>query len=93
MITPILTEKSLNQATHGKYTFSVNRSMTKYQIRKAVNDLFNVHTKSVATMNYKKLVKKNNKGKFVTTAGFKKAIVTLAAGETIAIFGGSKKDK
>lgn len=91
-IKPILTEKSLNLAKKGKYSFWVDPKLSKYQIKKLVGDIFAVHVKKVSTINYKKIVKKNmlRKG-FKITPAKKRTIVTLAAKEKIDIFGGGKE--
>lgn len=73
---PIVTEKSSEDITLGKYTFKVDKRANKVQIAKAVEELFNVKVLKVNTMNYK--------GKYVNYRGikgkrsdFKKAIVTI----------------
>lgn len=83
---PVLTEKSLQKAKEGYYTFFVEKGLTKFQIKKLVNDLFGVHTKSVKTINYKGGKKKNIRGKTVTIKAAKKALVTLKKDEKIDIF-------
>ena len=45
IIKPIITEKSSNGLTDGKYTFKVAKKATKVQIAKAVETLFNVKVK------------------------------------------------
>ncbi len=84
---PIVTEKSVALMERNKYTFVVDKRATKTQIKHAVEKIFNVKVKNVATMNMK--------GKLRTmgrTQGYrpdwKKAIVTLAEGSRIEILEG-----
>lgn len=92
-ILPILTEKSLMLARNGVYTFRVQKQYTKYQIKQMIADMFSVHPTDVATMNYKPTTRRTNRGKYVTTKAFKKALVSLKKGETIALFNPKKADK
>lgn len=85
-VTPILTEKSLNIAKEGKYTFVVNVGLNKLEIAKLVDSIYGVHVKSVKTLNYKAGVKRNVRGRKVNIKAFKKAIITLAKDEKIDAF-------
>lgn len=83
---PIITEKSMLLVEKlNKYTFSVDKRANKIQVKIAVEELFNVKVVKVNVIN--SLPKKKRVGQH---AGFKpavtKAIVTLAAGDTIEIF-------
>ena len=91
-IKPVLTEKSLNDAQNGKYTFWVPKGLTKKQIKKAVSELFGVHVVRVHTMNYKARVTTSLKKKKRIRAR-KKAIVSLQDKEKIEIFGEEKQNK
>ena len=86
IIRPIVTERSFAQMEQNKYTFEVAKKANKYQIRDAVEELFNVHVTSVNTMNVKP---KTKRVRYVAgkTRSWKKAIVTVAEGDTIEIFG------
>lgn len=92
-IKPILTEKSLNDAEVGKYTFWVPVNLTKYQIKKTISEIFAVNPTKVRTINYKKRSKKNIQGKIVNIKARKKAIVTLVGKEKIELFGSTGKSK
>ena len=92
MATPILTEKSLNAAKEGKYTFVVDVGLNKLEIAKLINSIYAVHVKTVRTLNYKASERKNARGRKVNIKAFKKAIVTLAKDEKIDAFE-VKKDK
>lgn len=87
---PIITEKmtgigeSLNQ-----YGFIVDKRANKLQIKQAVKELYGVDVLNVNTMNYSgKNKSRNTKAGLISgkTNSFKKAIVTLADGETIDFY-------
>lgn len=83
---PILTEKSLQLAKQGKYSFWVDRNFKKKEIKKLIGEIFTVHVISVRTMNYKGGAKTNLKRRKITVPDRKKAIVVLKEGEKIALF-------
>ena len=87
LIAPVISEKSYSLLDENKYTFLVAPDANKTQIKLAVQDVFGVKVTSVNT--------NNREGKRVRTrfgfgrrASTKRAIVTVAAGERIDIFGG-----
>lgn len=92
-IKPVITEKSLIEAKKGKYTFLLPNSLTKFQIKEIVGKLFGVEVKTVKTSNKKALTKTNLRRQKVKIKALKKAIVTLAKGQTIEIFGAEDKKK
>jgi large subunit ribosomal protein L23 len=70
-----------------RVAFVVNRDATKIEIRRAVETMFDVQVTAVNTMNV--LGKERRVGRHVgRRPSWKKAIVTLAAGEMIDVFGG-----
>ncbi|MBD5423006.1 MAG: 50S ribosomal protein L23 [Mycoplasma sp.] len=76
---PILTEKSYQQMQENVYTFAVDRRATKFDIKRAVEFIFQVKVDSINTFNVPKKPKRVGKyNGFV--AGYKKAIVKLAEG-------------
>ena len=85
IIRPVVTERSFDLMEQGKYTFEVARTAPKEEIRNAVEKLFGVHVVKVNTINVKP---KNRRVRYAMgkTRRWKKAIVTIAAGETIEIF-------
>ncbi|MDH7498436.1 MAG: 50S ribosomal protein L23 [Syntrophomonadaceae bacterium] len=87
IVRPVVTEKTMNLLADNKYTFIVDKKANKTEIRKAVEDIFDVKVDKVHTMNIKG--KKKRMGKF---AGYKpdrkKAIVTLKPGHKIPLFEG-----
>ena len=69
----------------GKYVFEVAKAANKIEIAKAVSEIFKVKVADVNTINVEG--KKKRMGRFVgKRSDFKKAIVKLAAGETIEFF-------
>jgi large subunit ribosomal protein L23 len=91
-IKPVFSEKSMNEAKKGKYTFWVGRGLTKKDIKKLINTAFGVTVRTVKTINLRKEQKTTLNRKKVTVPARKKAIVTLSKDEKINIFGeGAKK--
>lgn len=81
IIRPITTEKSMMAQAEGKYTFEVNKKATKIDIKNAVEKLFEVKVKDVATMNM--TGKSRRRGyKEGKTSDWKKAIVTIDTNPT-----------
>jgi len=69
----------------GKFVFVVDKRANKIQIAQAVKEIFNVTVEAVNTVNVKGKTK--HRGRIVgKTSSYKKAIVKLAAGETIEYF-------
>lgn len=86
MIKPILTEKGLNEAKKGNFSFYVSPKLNKFQIKKLISDIFEVHVVSVKTANRKGSSKRDVKGKYRKIAGRKKAVVSLKGKEKIDLF-------
>lgn len=87
IVRPLITEKASILASEGKYAFEVAQRANKPQIREAIEAAFNVTVLAVNTMHVSG--KTRRQGPRVThTRRWKKAIVTLAEGETIQIFEG-----
>jgi large subunit ribosomal protein L23 len=88
IVRPIVTEKiSVLQESENKVAFVVDRNANKIEIRKAVEDKFNVKVKKVATVNMNGKLKRM--GRFVgKRSNWKKAIVTLQEGFQIDFFEG-----
>ena len=83
---PIITEKSYDLMNEGKFTFEVDKKANKIEVKKACETLFNVKVESVHTINVKPKTKRL--GKYVgKTNKRKKAIVKLAEGHKIDLFG------
>jgi large subunit ribosomal protein L23 len=90
IIKPIITEKmtALGEKL-GRYGFVVDKRANKLQIKKAVKELYGVEVEEVNTMTYAgKKKSRNTKSGVLTgkTNSFKKAIITLAKGESIDFY-------
>ncbi|MCK4588600.1 50S ribosomal protein L23 [Candidatus Woesebacteria bacterium] len=92
-IIPVLTEKSLDQAKEGNYTFWVDRRLNKNQIRNLVEETFGVHVVRVRTMNVRGEAKRTLRGRKMTIKPRKKAIVILKEKEKIDLFETKKGKK
>ena len=87
---PVITEKmtAISEKLNN-YAFMVDVRANKLQIKEAVEDLYGVKVASVNTMRYDGKVKSRYTKSGVITGkrdAFKKAVVTLAQGETIDFF-------
>ena len=76
ILEPIMTEKSYAGIPNKVYTFKVALSANKVEIKKAVEELFNVTVKQVNTSNVNGKLKRQGKTQGYTS-DWKKAIVTL----------------
>lgn len=82
---PIVTEKATLLLEQNKYVFEVVLKATKPEIKAAIEGLFNVKVVGVNTLRPPR--KKRRVGRFVGyKAQYKRAIVTLAAGDSITLF-------
>lgn len=90
ILKPVITEKMTNLGEKlNRYGFIVDRRANKLQIKEAIKELYNVDVESVNTMNYSGKVKSRNTKSGVITGrsnNYKKAIITLAEGETIDFY-------
>lgn len=86
IIRPVVSERSFDLTGQRKYTFEVAQTAVKEEIAAAVEKLFNVHVIKVNTMSVKP---KTKRVRYVAgkTRTWKKAVVTLAEGDSIEIFG------
>jgi large subunit ribosomal protein L23 len=88
---PIITEKATSQSEKSnRFSFVVDRTANKLEIKDAIEKLYGVQVTEIRTMNYgggKSSVKYTNKGIVEQRSKqWKKAIVTVASGETIDLF-------
>jgi large subunit ribosomal protein L23 len=91
IVRPVISEKSMDETQHGKYTFRVHPNANKFQIKAAVEELFKVHVTSVNVLTTKPHEKRRMAGKSRLagyTSAWRKAIVTLAPGDKIEFFEG-----
>ena len=87
IIAPVISEKSYDQLEENVYVFKVNTSASKPEIRRAVETIFEVTVTKVNTLNRKGKVRRNRRSNTVgKRADTKRAIVTLAEGDSIKIF-------
>lgn len=87
LLKPVVSEKSYALLDENKYTFIVAPGSNKTQIKQAVETVFEVKVTGVNTINRQGKRKRTRTG-FGQRAGTKRAIVTLAEGDRIDIFGG-----
>ncbi len=88
ILRPVVSEKSYNLLDENKYTFVVAPHANKTEIKIAIEAIFDVRVESVNTMNRTGKTRRTRYGTG-KTADTKRAIVTLAEGDRIDIFGGS----
>jgi large subunit ribosomal protein L23 len=86
LLRPVVSEKSYGLLDEGKYTFIVAPTANKTQIRQAVEEVFHVKVTGVNTLNRQGKRRRTRRG-FGQRPDTKRAIVTLADGERIDIFG------
>jgi large subunit ribosomal protein L23 len=87
LISPVISEKSYGLLDENKYTFIVSPDANKTQIKIAVEKVFGVKVISVNTHNREGKRIRTRTG-FGRRAATKRAIVSVAAGDRIDIFGG-----
>jgi large subunit ribosomal protein L23 len=90
IIAPVITEKSMAGTATQQYTFEVHSSASKTQIKSAIREIFKVTVVKINTVNVGGKTK-NFARRGVRTSGkqsdWKKAIITLAAGQKIEVGG------
>jgi large subunit ribosomal protein L23 len=88
IIRPVVSEKSYAAFDANVYTFLVAPDANKIEIKRAVESIFGVRVTNVNTMNRKGKRKRNRRtGTYGARAASKRAVVSLAAGDRIEIFG------
>jgi large subunit ribosomal protein L23 len=89
VIHPVISEKSMDEAQRGKYTFAVHRDSNKVQIAAAIEELFKVQVLSVNVLTTKSKEKRGGMRRSRVsgrTTPWRKAVVTLAPGQKIEFF-------
>jgi large subunit ribosomal protein L23 len=83
IIRPLITEKTMKlQEEDNKFSFEVAKGANKTQVRQAIEEIFNVKVEKVNILNVRP--KSKRVGKYLgTTSAVRKAVVKLAAGQTI----------
>ena len=94
IIRPVVSEKSIDESGRGKYTFAVHKDANKIQIKAAIEELYakekvTVVGVNVLTTKAKEKRRGTRRGRISGyTTPWRKAIVTLAAGQKIEFFEG-----
>ncbi len=91
VLRPVISEKSMDETRRGKYTFAVHDDANKFQVKAAVEELFKVSVVDVNVLTTKAKEKSRNRRRGRTrgwTSPWRKAVVTLAAGDKIEFFEG-----
>jgi large subunit ribosomal protein L23 len=94
IIRPVVSEKSIDESGRGKYTFAVHKDANKIQIKSAIEELYakekvTVVAVNVLTTKAKEKKRGTRRGRITGyTTPWRKAIVTLAAGQKIEFFEG-----
>ena len=86
ILKPVVSEKSYANSDRGQYTFVVANDANKVQIKQAIEQIFNVKVTNVNTLNLQGKRVRTRAG-YGQRASQKRAIVTVAEGQTIDIFG------
>lgn len=86
LLRPLVTEKGVHRATrHNQYAFEVHRDATKSDVKRAVEELFDVKVAKVRTQNRKGKIRRY-RWRYGRTADWKRAIVQLDPEHRIDFF-------
>ena len=94
VLRPVISEKSIDESTRGKYTFAVHPDANKIQIKAAIEELYKADKVTVVAVNVmtrqpQKKVTGTRRGRVVgRISGWRKAVITLAPGQKIQFFEG-----
>ena len=94
ILRPVISEKSIDESSRGKYTFAVHDRANKMQIKSAIEELYKKEGVTVVAVNVlttksKEKRRGTRRGRIVgRTTPWRKAIVTLAPGQKIEFFEG-----
>ena len=86
LIRPVISEKSVAETERNNYTFAVARDANKFQIKAAVESAFKVTVLGVRVLTVKPKEKRRGRRTLGMVPGWRKAIVTIGAGEKIELF-------
>lgn len=89
-IKPIYTEKTLNQAKNGLYSFWFLPKFTKNQIKVMLEKALDIKIDAIKTQNYKKMTTRTMRGTIKTIKAMKKVLITLKSGK-MELFEETKK--
>ena len=94
VLRPVISEKSIDESSRGKYTFAVHPDANKIQIKAAIEELYKADKVTVVAVN---VLTKRPRTKTTGTrrgrvsgrvSGWRKAVITLAPGQKIQFFEG-----
>ncbi len=85
IVRPIITEKSMQKIEMNQYTFEVKQGSNKVEVKKAIEEIFNVKVVKVNMMNCQRKLRHVGKYKGLRPA-VQKAIVKIAEGDKIDVF-------
>lgn len=94
VLRPVVSEKSIDESSRGKYTFAVHPEANKIQIKAAIEELYEKEKVTVVSVNVlttkaKEKRRGTRRGRITGyTTPWRKAIVTLAPGQKIEFFEG-----
>lgn len=90
---PLMSEKSMQLAKAGRYTFLVDKDARKRDIRRAIDTMFNVKVISIKTANSKPGLKlQRSRQGYFKVGSVKKAVVTLSDKQKIDLFQPEEKE-
>ena len=85
ILKPVITEASMDMLAEKKYTFKVATDANKVEIKKAIEEIFNVKVVAIRTVNVHRKAKRMQRYEGFKSA-YKKAVVRLEPGQTIKAF-------
>ena len=94
VLRPVISEKSIDESSRGKYTFAVHPDANKIQIKAAIEELYKTDKVTVVAVNVltrqpRKKVTGTRRGRVTgRISGWRKAVITLAPGQKIEFFEG-----
>lgn len=86
LLRPVISEKSTMEAERNNYTFAVARDANKPRIKAAVEAEFKVTVLDVRVVSVRPKQKRRGRRNLGVVPGWKKAVVTIAAGDKIELF-------
>ncbi len=86
LLRPVISEKSVLETERNNYTFAVAREANKFQIRDAVEAQFKVNVVGVRVITVRPKKKRRGRRQLGTVPGWRKAVVTIEAGQKIELF-------
>jgi large subunit ribosomal protein L23 len=94
ILRPVISEKSMDESSRGKYTFAVHSDANKIEIKAAIEELYKAEKVTVVSVNVlttkaKEKRRGTRRGRIVGhTTPWRKAVITLAPGQKIEFFEG-----